>query len=242
MRRDRGRDGVLTRGAVLLGVVVIVVLLGVVLAAREAGPIPIDERALLAGNDDAPPPTSAPPAQQTNQQGSESEGLLAKVSMWYVIVSWLALALVVTIVLRALIAMRTDEEGDRVRTPAPGPDAAPWPGAMEQLQRAAARAEELLLAARPGNVGDAVIAAWMELERAATAAGSGRRPSATPTEFTVALLKRHDADADAMAALLAIYHRARFGGPALPAAAGDEALAAVRTIAAGLGVTRTGAR
>ncbi len=248
MRHNRGRgaaiaNGVVTPRAVLVGIVAIVVLLGVVLAAREAGPIPIDERALFAGQDDTTTPM--PPAradESSTAQSDDSEGLLETVSMWYVIVSWLVLFLLFVAVLRALIAVRRDAADKVVKAPAPAPDGVPWPDATQQLKRAVARAEDVLLVTRQGNVKDAVIAAWMQLEQAAAAAGAGRRVSSTPTEFTVALLKRHDADPDATTALLALYHRARFGGPALPPAAIDEALAAVRTIAGGLGATRTGAR
>lgn len=247
MRQNRGRgaavaNGLLTPRAVLVGIVAVAVLLGVVLAAREAGPIPIDERALFGGVDDTTATTAPPQAEPAAEQSDEHEGLLSKVSMWYVIVSWVVLALFVALVLRALTAMRKDRADDGEKAPAPPPDGVPWEDPTQSLQRAAARAEDALLAARPGNTKDAVIAAWMQLEQAATAAGSGRPASSTPTEFTVVLLKRYAVDADAMTALLDLYHRARFGGQTLPPSVVDEALAAVRTIATGLGATRTGAR
>lgn len=247
VRHNRGRgaaiaDGLLTPRAVLVGFVAIVVLLGVALAAREAGPIPIDERALFGGVDDTTALTAPAQAEeQTERPSDESEDLLSKVSMWYVIVSWVVLALLLVLVVRALISIRKDRADDGEKSPAPPPDGVPWADPTHHLQRAAARAEEVLLAARPGTTKDAVIAAWMQLEQAATAAGSGRPASATPTEFTVVLLQRYAVDADAMTALLSLYHRARFGGQALPPAAVDEALAAVRTIATGLGAMRTGA-
>jgi hypothetical protein len=57
---------------------------------------------------------------------------------------------------------------------------------------------------------DAVIAAWLALEEAASASGVRRDPAQTPTEFTVAVLERTDADPDAASELLGLYHRARF--------------------------------
>jgi Domain of unknown function (DUF4129) len=234
---------VLTPRAVLVGLVAVVVLLGVVLAAREAGPIPIDDRALLAGNVETTPSVTVPrPEAAPTSQSDDSSGLLAKISMWYVIVSWLAVLLVFVIAVRTLIAMREEKDDDSGKATAPAPDETPWPGTMESMRRAVVRAEEVLLTAEPGSVSDAVIGAWMQLEQAATVAGTGRRPSSTPSEFTVALLKRHAADPEAMTTLLALYHRARFGATPLPPSAGDEALAAVRTIAAALGVAPAGPR
>lgn len=58
--------------------------------------------------------------------------------------------------------------------------------------------------------GDAVIAAWLALERAAERSGLVRDPAQTATEFTLALLDRTPAEPGAARALLALYHRARF--------------------------------
>jgi hypothetical protein len=58
--------------------------------------------------------------------------------------------------------------------------------------------------------GDAVIAAWMELEAAAHESGLDRHPAQTPTEFTATVLEATGADPDATGELLALYHRARF--------------------------------
>lgn len=64
----------------------------------------------------------------------------------------------------------------------------------------------------------AIVAAWLALEEAAEGAGVARQPADTPTEFTVAVLDRTDADPDATRRLLALYQRARFSdlptGPA----------------------------
>lgn len=70
---------------------------------------------------------------------------------------------------------------------------------------------------------DAVVAAWLALEEAAASSGVRRSPAQTPTEFTVAVLERTDADPDATSELLALYHRARFSR--LPIGSSDVAVA-----------------
>lgn len=59
---------------------------------------------------------------------------------------------------------------------------------------------------------EAIVAAWLALEHAAASAGVTRRPAQTPSEFTVEVLDRLDADPDATRRLLDLYLRARFSG------------------------------
>ncbi len=61
------------------------------------------------------------------------------------------------------------------------------------------------------NPGDAVIAAWVALEDTAAASGAARSASDTPTEFTVTLLHRTNADPGAISSLRTTYLAARFG-------------------------------
>jgi hypothetical protein len=58
-----------------------------------------------------------------------------------------------------------------------------------------------------------VIAAWLELERAAEESDHGREAHQTPTEFTDALVAEHAAIQRAVGELRTLYHRARFGRP-----------------------------
>lgn len=58
----------------------------------------------------------------------------------------------------------------------------------------------------------AIIGAWLAVEEAAASAGVTRRRSQTPTEFTVTVLDRTDADREATRRLLDLYLRARFSG------------------------------
>ncbi|SDU60177.1 DUF4129 domain-containing protein [Jiangella alkaliphila] len=91
--------------------------------------------------------------------------------------------------------------------------------------RDGARSAATALAGPAPDAVEAIVAAWLALESAAAGSGAPRDPAQTPTEFTAALLRRHHADEDAVAMLLALYHRARF---ALRPGLGDEDVAAAR--------------
>ncbi|MEX2563343.1 MAG: DUF4129 domain-containing protein [Nitriliruptoraceae bacterium] len=78
------------------------------------------------------------------------------------------------------------------------------PEMQQGLETALSRLDEI------ADPGDAVIAAWIALEEAAAASGVARAPSQTPTEFTMSILERLDADPVAAATLLRLYHRVRF--------------------------------
>ena len=82
---------------------------------------------------------------------------------------------------------------------------------------------------------DAVVAAWVRLEAAAARSGVVRDRAATPTEFTVSVLDRTPADPNATQELLRLYLRARFSEDLMTADDVAAAIAALRTLAAGLG-------
>ena len=86
---------------------------------------------------------------------------------------------------------------------------------------------------------DAVVAAWVALERAAERAGTRRDPAQTPTEFTSTVLASTRVDADAVATLRGLYHRARFGETPLGVHDLEAARAALARIGADL-ATRAG--
>ena len=115
---------------------------------------------------------------------------------------------------------RFSEIGARVRTEdgivAAGDAAEPELPVLRQGVAAA----RTLLAGHPDPT-DAIIAAWLAVEAAAADAGVTRRLAQTPTEFTVAVLERTQADPDAARRLLRLYLRARFSGQ--PATAADVA-------------------
>ncbi|MDM7854922.1 DUF4129 domain-containing protein [Cellulomonas alba] len=88
--------------------------------------------------------------------------------------------------------------------------------------------------------GDAVVAAWVALERAAQRTGVSRDPAQTPTEFTVAVLDETRADPAATRSLLELYLRARFSEHPLTAADVTAAGAYLETLSAGVGHRRRG--
>ena len=90
------------------------------------------------------------------------------------------------------------------------------------MSRAASRArEELRAATEPG---DAIIKAWLILEDAAASAGMRRLPADTPTDLTMKVLNRTQADPAATRGLLSLYHRARFGTSPMSATDQEQAV------------------
>lgn len=102
------------------------------------------------------------------------------------------------------------------------------------LRNASERAAREIEQVQSGNATDAVVACWVALEQTAGQVGTARAAHTTPTEFTVALLRRHDADPRAVATLLELYQEARFGTSQLPASASGTAAEALRQIAESL--------
>lgn len=98
-------------------------------------------------------------------------------------------------------------------------------GAVEEAGEAIRRHE------RPA---DAVIAAWVALEKAAERSGIRRDPASTPTEFTVSVLDRTPVEPAATRALLELYLRARFSGDAMTSADVTAATEALTTLSTGL--------
>lgn len=103
---------------------------------------------------------------------------------------------------RGNIGMQFDEPDSSEELP---PSAGNW------VRQAARAALDELRQRTGGEPGDAVVAAWLVLERAAARAGSGRKAHQTPTEFTTAVLAEHRVDAAALDRLRTLYQRARFG-------------------------------
>lgn len=229
-----------TRDAAGTRRVVVVVLAGlVVLAAAVAGPWD----PVLRG-EDAPPP-APPETVPTLPPPPPMDGLLDGIAdlglrSWDLRALWALLAATLLgLVVWSLARLarngrwtwgrdtRVEEAdaGDALPGTATDPDVA--------VLRAGLRAAQDQLAA-PGRPGDAVIAAWLALERAAGRSGVAREPSSTPTEFTVDVLDRTAADPVATRALLEVYLRARFGTDPVTAhdvdSATDALVVLVRTL------------
>lgn len=188
------------RGALLLAVAAL--LLFVVIAARGESPVPtnlpsdIPDRGSL--------PLSPMGGGNDSGTGTGPPGDAATVGL--VVGGVAALFLLVAVV---SLILQARKRRPKVRV---GEHEEPQAGTLDlvsraQVTRAVADARELL--ARAGGVPtDAVIAAWLTLERATE---HGRAPHETATEFTVALLTRESADPDALRELRELYQRARFG-------------------------------
>jgi hypothetical protein len=76
----------------------------------------------------------------------------------------------------------------------------------ELLQAARDRLREL----ETGEPRNAIVAAWLDLERAAAATGLPRLPAETSTEYTSRVIGVWPVDADRLADLAALYREARF--------------------------------
>lgn len=85
---------------------------------------------------------------------------------------------------------------------------------------------------------EAIIAAWLALEDAAARSGMRREPSDTPTELTVEVLERTQADPGATKELLRLYHRARFAAVPVGPAERASAVDALNALAASWDVVR----
>ncbi|NLF03587.1 MAG: DUF4129 domain-containing protein [Actinomycetales bacterium] len=81
---------------------------------------------------------------------------------------------------------------------------------------------------------DAIQAAWVAVEDAAGRSGVPREDSATPTEFTVAVLDRTEVDPAAIRTLLGLYHRARYSTHGATVADVELAGRCLTTLAEGL--------
>lgn len=86
---------------------------------------------------------------------------------------------------------------------------------------------------------DAVIAAWLALERAIAAAGVRRRPAQTTLEFVQGVLSDLRLDEEALDRLAHLYRRALFDAQPLDEDARDSALACLDLLTADLDSSRT---
>lgn len=229
--------------------VAVLVLLGLaVLAAAVAGPWSPEfaDGGRVTVDVPADPPTPEGPATPSvgpePRTPGEEPDLVAPAWLRPVLVT-AALLAVALLVLRLARRLRlTDDVAPDLGQESAGPgvegirDRSPDLHALREGVAAAAR--HLRSAARPV---DAVVAAWVRLEEAAAASGLPRDPAATPTEFTLAVLDRTDADPAVTRALLDLYLRARFGEEHLDADDVAAARRAVDLIGAALVRTSAGA-
>jgi len=108
------------------------------------------------------------------------------------------------------------------------------PDRVDVFRKAAGHALDRLTGWTGGDPGDAVVLAWLTLERAAADCGLARQPHQTPTEFTTAVLAELAVDAAALYRLRGRYQRARFSDHPVTEADVRAAQDALRRIVADL--------
>lgn len=223
---------------------VIALLVLAVLGAALAGPWkpPTRTESLIPWEPPEPPDVTIPPqAPPPELQLADLAG--RDVQPWDL--TWLGIGLLVVVV--AWIAWLVARWFRRhpVELPPESPDDAGLdlgdtlrgPGVAQPdlpALRAAVAGADLLVRRRVPPT-EAVVAAWVHLEDAAGRSGVPRKRTQTPTEFTVDVLDRTPVDPAATRALLALYLRARFGDDPMTTRDVATALAALETLAAGLG-------
>lgn len=143
----------------------------------------------------------------------ENPALTVSLSLAVLIVLLASFAGVVVLLGSRCVFRRRRLRGGRIVADHDEPDADPAGEAARVLLRGARNAQLVLRQRGGGPPADAVQRAWLALESAAADSGAARRAEQTPTEFTSALLAEHRVAPDAVATLLARYHRARFGRP-----------------------------
>lgn len=214
-----------------VGLIALLVVAGAALSApwhagpRGPAPLPAEE----------PPLPEAP--EQLTDLTAPGEVVPDERSFPLLLLLTIAGLLVLLVLLRLFLnrlSLARGSSADRYE-PSSGTVAAPAGAEPEPdlpaLRRGVAAARQVLDGA--ADPGDAVIAAWLELEKAAASSGIDRAPAQTPTEFTAAVLDATRADPRATRTLLGLYHRARFDPhAALTAADTAEAGRCLERIAA----------
>ncbi|WP_447005601.1 DUF4129 domain-containing protein [Saccharothrix isguenensis] len=196
----------------------------VALAARGTSPVRFAERPVDVDETAAPPAASVDPF-DTEVGGSTAAGSLLVVLIVLVVVAVIG---VVALLLSFGVFRRERRRGVGVAVDAPElEDGRAEPSVI--FVRGAADALEALRD-QAGPPGDAVIAAWLSLERAAEDSGVPRRDHQTPTEFTGDLLRRYRVDEAAAGTLKGVYQRARFGTAEVSAADARTATEALARI------------
>ena len=140
-------------------------------------------------------------ATDESTQDAEETRTTGLARVWWVL-GGIALALLLAVVV--VLAIRVIR---RRRRAAPPESARTAPGRALLTDRRAAHQARML---REGSPREAIIAAWLDLERLVAAAGVPRRPSETSSELVVRVLDDRDVPAAALTDLAALFREARF--------------------------------
>jgi hypothetical protein len=225
------RPGGLTRVGVIAAVAL--VLLGAAAATPWVVTLHLPTFGMIELPDPGLPPMTFPPEEPMGEAPEPSPNVGRAITIALVA---LAIAVASLLLFRLLRRLRAAWRPDDARAAAGEARPGEVLGAVEvdiaSLATAVARADaHLSNAATPR---DAVTAAWVALEDEAELQGASRDPAQTATEFTVVLLERTPAPADAVASLRALYHRARFTAHDITADDVRDARAALTRIAGAL--------
>ncbi|RNI21356.1 DUF4129 domain-containing protein [Flexivirga caeni] len=115
------------------------------------------------------------------------------------VVLWLLIAALIAAYRRLRLTRRRAHQGGEL----PEIDDA----VLESITAATGRQQQLLL---EGDPSDAIVACWVDLERAVAAAGVERHPSETSAELTIRVLDSFEVDRTALGTLGRLYRAARF--------------------------------
>lgn len=178
----------------------------VALAARGTSPVRYEDRPVADDETTAPASESQPPL-DTEVDASVVGGSL---TLFLIVLVAAVVVGVVWLVVSLDVFRRRKRRGAGSAVDAPQADG-DHADAPSILVRRAAEALDELRDHAGGPPGDAVIAAWLALERAAQDSGVPRESHQTATEFTGDLLRRYRVDEGATGTLRRVYQRARFG-------------------------------
>ncbi len=217
---------------------IVVLLVAAVLAAGAAGPVRRAATPTAGAETAAAQPVRTPPAviQPSAAPKAVRSPVRVELSGPSILVGLLLVVLALAVGLARVLRQRgrPAPSAQEVTGPAHRPTPLVRSDLRPVLASAAGRGLTALARARGGDCGDAIIRCWLSLEAAADRVGTRRLPAQTPTEFTVAVLARHQADGAAVAELLGLYHRARFGTRPLDDGAATRAAMALERIASSL--------
>jgi hypothetical protein len=210
-------------GLVVAGLVLVAGLAAVGRSPVRRGPGLLDN--LGGAAPQAVTAAQAPPAGPSGAPG----GAVADLAAGGLVLLLIYFAVLLVIGVVGFVAMIDASRRRRVRggPTAPVPAPAESDGAQRaRLRAATAAAMSTMDELAPGDADDAVIAAWLLIERAAGELGTPRAPHQTATEYAADVLAGQHVDERALTALRVRYQRARYGGR-LSAADVDAARAAL---------------
>ncbi|MFC5729677.1 MULTISPECIES: DUF4129 domain-containing protein [Nocardioides] len=175
---------------------------------------------------DRPDPAEGPP--------------LERILVWTVL-ALLAAILVAVLAQLRLMVWRRRLEGGRVRRPG-RPHSGEVPDDEDDDEALAEALDAGLDELAVGPPRNAIVAAWLRLERAAVSERFARDPADTPSEFAERVLSSYALDAGAVGRLAALYREARFSEHPISEEQREQARSCLATLLVELRASRSGGR